>query len=156
MNMRATKGSDRVTEATLREIAFGSPEYEESVRLRWRILREPLGLRPGPEERDEESRLVHLGAFEGARLVAALMLHDLGAGRVRMRQVAVELARQRSGVGTELVHFSEEVARRRGFREMVLHARMTAVPFYERLGYATYGEPFVEVTLPHLAMRRSL
>ena len=140
----------------LREITFASPEYEESFRLRLRVLREPLGLRPGPEERAEEAKLVHLGAFEGERLVATLMLHDVGEGRVRMRQVAVDFDRQRSGVGTKLVHFSEDVARRRGFRELVLHARATAVPFYERLGYETYGEPFVEVTLPHIAMRMTL
>ena len=90
----------------LRELAFGSAEYEQSWRLRLRVLREPLGLRPGPQERDEESTLVHLAAFEGDELVATLMLHDVGEGRVRMRQVAVAFERQRGGVGTELVHFS--------------------------------------------------
>jgi len=143
-------------ELALREFEFASPEYEASFTLRLRVLRAPLGLRPGPEEREEESKLVHLGAFEGDRLVATLMLHDVGEGRVRMRQVAVDFDRQRGGVGTKLVHFSEEVARRRGFREMVLHARETAIPFYERLGYTTYGEPFVEVTLPHINMRMTL
>lgn len=154
--MNEPKTSGAPTRVALRELAFASPEYEQSFALRLRVLREPLGLRPGPGERDEESKLVHLGAFEGERLVAALMLHDLGEGRVRMRQVAVDFDHQRSGVGTKLVHFSEQVARRRGFREMVLHARHTAVPFYERLGYVTYGEPFVEVTIPHIAMRMTL
>ena len=49
---------------TLREIEFGSPEYETSVTLRFRVLREPLGLHVGPGERAEEATLVHLGAFE--------------------------------------------------------------------------------------------
>ncbi|HEY3494322.1 MAG TPA: GNAT family N-acetyltransferase [Polyangiaceae bacterium] len=140
----------------LREIAFASPEYEQSLGLRTRVLREPLGLRPAPEERDEESRLVHLGVFEGERLIACLMLHDLGERRVRMRQVAVEFERQRSGVGSALVGFSETVARERGFEQMVLAAREAAIPFYERLGYESHGEPFVEVTIPHLMMRKSL
>ena len=39
---------------------------------------------------------------------------------------------------------------------MVLNARTSAVPFYERLGYETRGEPFVEVTVPHLAMAKRL
>jgi ribosomal protein S18 acetylase RimI-like enzyme len=150
------RGLSSPSDLALREIAFGSSAYETSVGLRLRVLREPLGLRPGPEERAEESRLVHLGAFDGERLVACLMLHDLGEGRVRMRQVAVAFEHQRHGVGTRLVHFSEEIARRHGLTEMVLHARQTAVPFYERLGYRTYGEPFVEVTLPHIAMRMAL
>ena len=140
----------------LRQIRFASPEYEASVTLRTRVLREPLGLLPEPEERAEESRLQHLGAFEGERLVACLMLHDVGGGKVRMRQVAVDFDRQKSGLGTRLVRYSEEAARAAGFSEMVLHARKTAVPFYERLGYATYGEPFVEVSLPHVAMKLRL
>jgi GNAT superfamily N-acetyltransferase len=142
--------------AEFREIRFGSPEYDASFVLRSRVLREPLGLRPGPEERPEEAKLTHLGAFAGDRLLACLMLHDLGEKRVRMRQVAVDFERQRGGLGTGLVRFSEEVARRQGFREMVLHARDTAVPFYERLGYTPHGEPFVEVTVPHLEMRKQL
>jgi len=139
-----------------REIVHDSTDYDASFVLRARVLREPLGLHPGPEERPAEAALVHLGAFEGNVLVGCLMLQDLGEGRVKMRQVAIDFHRQRDGLGTRLVRYSEEVARRAGHREMALHARLKAVPFYERLGYATRGEPFVEVTLPHIAMGRSL
>jgi GNAT superfamily N-acetyltransferase len=145
-----------VAAVELREIRFGTSEYDACVALRARVLRTPLGLHPAPEERAEEANLRHLGAFDGTRLVGCLMLHDLGEGKVRMRQVAVDFDRQKSGLGTRLVHYSEAVAREAGFSEMVLHARKTALPFYERLGYQTYGEPFVEVTLPHFAMRRRL
>jgi GNAT superfamily N-acetyltransferase len=146
----------RADSVVFREIEFGSPDYDAGVTLRSRVLREPLGLRPGPEERHEESGLIHLGAFEGTRLIACLMLHDVGEGQVRMRQVAVDFERQKGGIGTRLVHFSEEVARKRGLREMVMHARESAIPFYERLGYFCFGEPFVEVTVPHRHMKRVL
>ncbi len=140
----------------LREISFGTSEYDASVVLRTRVLREPLGLRPGPEERATERSLVHLGAFEGERLAACLMLEDRGEGRVKMRQVAVEFDRQKAGIGSRLVAYSESVARARGFSEMVLNAREPAVPFYERLGYEPQGEPFIEVTVPHRAMSKHL
>jgi predicted GNAT family N-acyltransferase len=140
----------------LRDLAFGTPEYETSVGLRYAVLRAPLGLTLGPDERREEATLVHLGAFEGERLVGCLMLHDQGNGSVRMRQVAVAEDRQRAGIGRSLVAFSERRAKELGFREMVLHAREPAVPFYARLGYETFGEPFVEVTIPHRAMRKAL
>jgi predicted GNAT family N-acyltransferase len=150
------RGIGRQSDVVLREIEYGSAEYEASFDLRRRVLREPLGLTPGPEERAEEARLIHLGAFQDAQLVGCLMLHDVGDGAVRMRQVAIEGDRQRAGIGRQLVHFSEDVARRRGFRKMVLHARDTAVPFYDRLGYTPRGEPFVEVTIPHLKMEKEL
>jgi predicted GNAT family N-acyltransferase len=39
---------------------------------------------------------------------------------------------------------------------MVLHARDTAVPFYEALGYEAFDDPFVEVAIPHRKMRKAL
>lgn len=150
------RGIGQQSSLALREIAYGSAEYDASFALRLRVLRQPLGLTPGPEERAEEARLIHLGAFEGARLVGCLMLHDHGSGAVRMRQVAIDFDRQGAGVGKQLVQFSEDVARRRGFQKMVLHARESAVPFYDRLGYTRHGEPFIEVTIPHLAMEKEL
>ena len=75
---------------------------------------------------------------------------------VQMRQVAVEPALQGKGAGTILVQASEAVARELGFREMMMHARDTAVPFYERLRYAKRGEPFEEVTIPHREMWKAL
>jgi predicted GNAT family N-acyltransferase len=149
-------GHGEMHDLELREIVYDSTDYDASFVLRSRVLREPLGLRPGPEERPAEASLVHLGAFERGVLIGCLMLEARGEGRVKMRQVAIDFHRQRDGVGTRLVRFSEEVARRAGHREMVLHAREKAVPFYERLGYRTRGEPFVEVTLPHIAMWRAL
>ncbi|HEX6766253.1 MAG TPA: GNAT family N-acetyltransferase [Polyangiaceae bacterium] len=140
----------------LRELRHGSVEYEAGVVLRVRVLREPFGIVRRPEEHDEERTLIHLGAFEGERLVGTLLLHDQGGGAVRMRQVAVDFERQRGGVGKALVARSEELARERGFSLMVLHARETAVPFYTALGYEVFGEPFVEVTLPHHKMRKRL
>ena len=51
---------------------------------------------------------------------------------------------------------AEVLAAARGFREMTLHARESVVGFYERLGYAAEGSPFIEVTIPHRAMRKTL
>jgi GNAT superfamily N-acetyltransferase len=84
------------------------------------------------------------------------MLEDKGEGQVRMRQVAVAFEHQRRGVGSELVAFSERVAREAGFRQMVLHARETAVPFYERCGYDKHGDAFLVVTVTHFAMSKAL
>jgi predicted GNAT family N-acyltransferase len=152
----ALSGREAVAALSLREFPFGTLEYETSVGLRYGVLRAPLGLKLGPDERREEATLIHLGAFEGERLVGCLMLHDRGDGSVRMRQVAIAMDRQRSGIGRKLVAFSETHARELGLREMILHARDTAVPFYEKLGYESFGEPFEEVTIPHRKMRKTL
>ena len=73
-----------------------------------------------------------------------------------MRQVAVRPDRQGMGIGTSLVGYSETFARSHGFRNMMLHARETVVPFYLRLGYRKVGAMFLEATLPHFEMRKAL
>ena len=37
-----------------------------------------------------------------------------------------------------------------------LHARETALGFYERLGFARVGEEFLEVNIPHWKMRKRI
>ena len=53
--------------------------------------------------------------------------------QIQMTQVAADENVQGRGVGRSMVKYSEDFATRFGFQEMVLHARETAVPFYEML-----------------------
>jgi predicted GNAT family N-acyltransferase len=39
---------------------------------------------------------------------------------------------------------------------MTMHARETAVEFYEKYGYEKVGEQFIEVTVPHWEMVKRL
>jgi predicted GNAT family N-acyltransferase len=142
---------------TVRLVPHGSAEYEETVALRDDILRKPLGLQFTPELLGAESSDLHLACYnESGMLVGCLILTPAGDGVVKMRQVAVAGEMQGEGIGRAMVERSEEIARERGFREMTLHARESAVPFYERLGYDRIGERFEEVTIPHWAMRKGL
>ena len=135
---------------------FGSPEQLESIELRKRILRWPLGLDFEPEQLAAEIRDFHLVALDEERLVACLVLSPVDKRTIKMRQVAVDNDLQGKGIGTQLVEFSERVARENGFSRMILHARDTAVPFYLRMAYEIDGEPFEEVTIPHRKMVKEL
>ncbi len=140
-----------------REVLHGGPEYEETVALRDEVLRRPLGLTFSPEGLGAEAHDFHLACYdEEGNLLGCLILTPEGEQIVRMRQVAVRPDLQRGGVGTALVNFSEEFARSLGFTMMTMHARETAVPFYERLGYERYDERFEEVTIPHWKMRKNM
>jgi GNAT superfamily N-acetyltransferase len=140
----------------IRLAAHESPEYLETVALRFRILREPLGLSFTPEQLGAESGDLHLAAYLGQDLAGCLVLTPLSDGAVKMRQVAVDNRRQAQGIGRALVQRSEEIARERGLTLMTLSARETAVAFYLRLGYDLIGDPYDEVTIPHRTMQKRL
>jgi len=54
------------------------------------------------------------------------------------------------------MQFAENIARDRGFQKITMHARKTAVGFYEKLGYRVCGQEFEEVTIPHYVMEKLL
>lgn len=140
----------------LETIEHGTPAYEEEVRLRDAILRRPLGLEFSSEELSDETDSIHLGCFRGVRLTGCLVLKPLGTVEIQMRQVAVDPEHQGGGIGRALVNYAEQVAKERGFKRMVLHARQAAVPFYEMLNYQKQGEEFIELSIPHQEMSKEL
>lgn len=141
----------------LEQAEHGSPLYNETITLRDRVLRRPLGLSFSPDDLARESGDIHCAARDrSGRLCGCLVLTPQENGAIRMRQVAVDPELQRSGIGSILVLWSENVARQGGYESMILYARETAVPFYLRLGYRVEGEEFTEVSIPHRIMVRSL
>lgn len=103
-----------------------------------------------------EAESLHLVALDDGRVVACVLFHPEGPEMGRLFQMAVEPDRQGRGLGTRLVRALEEAVAARGFREVTLHARDAAVGFYARLGYVSFGAPYVEVGIPHQNMRRTL
>ena len=139
------------------EIQFGTPEFDDAVRLRYDVLRKPLGLEFTTEQLASEFDNFHLAAYDDTGfLVGYLNLTPVDDERVKMRQVAVRPECQGGGVGKGLVIASEAFAVRLGFKKMVLHARETAVPFYQKLNYKIVGERFEEVSIPHFLMKKTL
>lgn len=135
----------------VREVAHNSSEYDKTVELRDKILRKPLGLSFSPDDLAKENDSAHVACFQDDDLLGCLILQPDGSG-LKMRQVAVSEKSQGMGIGKLLVEFSEQYAKSKGFSNIHMHARESAVGFYLKLGYSVEGETFEEVTIPHRFM----
>jgi len=126
------------------DIDFGSSRYDELVQLRYKILLEPLGLKFLDSFRDKEAGYLHIGCIEclDDKLVGGLLLAPLNDEEVRMMQVAVDNRYQGEGIGREMVKYAEERAKNSGFSKMVMHAMLSVVNFYEKMGYKQEGDIF--------------
>ncbi len=141
----------------LQFIDFGTPAFDEALALRNDILRKPLNMVFEAEDIQTEWDSYHLVCYnEQSALLGCLTLKPLGEGILKMRQVAVKEDLQKGGIGTALVNESEHFCTECGFKQIVLHARKDAVPFYRKLGYKTKGKQFEEVGLPHSKMYKNL
>lgn len=145
--------------------------YAGERRLRFEVLRRPLGMVLGSEENAREAECRHLvawvdrevhdglgrvGVGEPAVVGCTLWLGDADGRGGKLLQMAVDSRWQGTGLGARLVRELERKVFIDGFREVRLHARETAIGFYRKLGYEVEGETFFEVGLPHKLMRRTL
>jgi len=126
----------------LKIIDHGSAEYGQMVDLRLQLLRKPLGLSFTRDELEREKSDILLGCFEDDKLEACCVLTEVDPSTVRLRQMAVGSALQGKGIGRVLMNFAENIARDRKYTRLTMHARKSAVGFYEKSGYRICSDEF--------------
>lgn len=130
--------------------------YLKALDLRRPILRLPLGLDFSKDDIAAESSEVCIVATESDQVLGTLQIKPIDQTTIKIRQVAVHPDSQGTGVGRAISEFAESWAMEHGYTLITLNARLPAVAFYLRLGYAVVGEEFIEVSIPHLAMQKQL
>ncbi len=133
-----------------------SDDYNQMVNLRNEVLRKPLGLHFTEEYLENEKGTKLIGLFKNQLLIGCCLLRSISTDVIQLQQMAVDPDLQKHGIGTKLIEFAENEARKAGFSRVFLHARKTAIGFYERLGYSVMGEEFEEVSVPHFMMKKEL
>jgi len=69
-------------------------------------------------------------------------------------RMAVTAAARGRGVGAAVLARLEDLARERGLPAVELHAQLHAVGFYQRAGFAAFGEVYLEAGIEHVGMRK--
>ncbi len=140
----------------LKQIYHGSNEYEKMVSLRADILRKPLGLSFSADQLDKEKDDILIGAFDEEDMIGCCILTRVDNNTVKLGQMAVQNNLQGKGIGESIMNFAENLAVDKGYKKMIMHARDTAIGFYEKLGYNVVGDGFLEVNIPHHRMEKEL
>ncbi len=140
----------------LKQIDHGSKEYQQMIDLRMEILRKPLGLNFSADELAKEKEDILIGAFDEDKILACCLLTKVDNATVKLRQMAVQNNLQGKGIGASIMSFAENVARDKGFKKLMMHARDTAIGFYEKFDFKVKGNEFVEVNVPHHVMEKRL
>lgn len=140
----------------LKIIPHASPEYDQMVQLRLEILRIPLGLTFTEVQLEKEKDDILIGAFENGAIAGCCVLTRYDKDAIQLRQMAVKKDIQAKGVGKKIMEYAEKTALAHGYSTLMMHARNTALGFYQRCGYEIKGNEFIEVTIPHHHMEKRL
>ena len=113
---------------------------------------------PAEMEWDEaDAGCIHAVAVNrfGVPLATGRLLEHV-PGVAKIGRMAVTQTMRGSRVGRSVLDALMKAARARGDHEVVLHAQVSAAPFYARAGFSQRGSVFEEAGIPHVEMVRSL
>ena len=124
------------------EVDYGSSRYDELVKLRYKILLEPLGFEFLDAHRSKEANYLHIACIEKLddTLLGGCILAPIDHETIRLMQVAVDNKHQGEGIGHELVKYAESRAKEAGYSRIEMHAMLSVVNFYEKQGYVQEGD----------------
>ncbi|MBO1511568.1 GNAT family N-acetyltransferase [Metabacillus bambusae] len=107
---------------------------------------------PEEEEIDQfEDDATHIVLYDNEVPVGAARLRVLD-GIGKLERICVLSSSRKNGAGKLLVNKLEEIAIEQGVSKLKLNAQTHAIPFYERLGYETVSDVFMDAGIPHVTM----
>lgn len=77
-------------------------------------------------------------------------------GEYILGRIAVLKPYRKTGLGQKVMTALEDLARENGASSVSLGAQCRARGFYERCGYAAYGDEYLDEHCPHIHMRKAL
>jgi predicted N-acetyltransferase YhbS len=135
------------------DVVVREGELAEVLPLRRSVLRPGQEVRPSGY--DSSPGIRHVVAVAGDEVVGCATVYPAPyvdePAAWQLRGMAVAPALQGSGIGARVLLGAIEIARAAGAPLLWANARVTALPFYERLGFEVVGEEYLHgpLELPH-------
>ena len=112
---------------------------------------------PAELELDEfDSSAAHVLAYQDAHCIGTGRLMNLSARQAQIGCMAVLAKFREKGVGKQILRKLVELAASQGARVIILHSQVSAIPFYEKLGFQAQGDVYDEAGIPHRNMMLTL
>ncbi|MDK4352385.1 GNAT family N-acetyltransferase [Enterococcus thailandicus] len=143
----------------IQKIEYDSEKYQQTLNLRNKVMRVPLGLTIEEEDFSHEAEQYILGAFDDEFLLGVGVLSQkLDESKMKVEYLCVDSQRQSAGVGKQLLSHLELYAKKEHAKTIELEARVSAQSFYEKMGYVAYGDTYLMAIAPveHIRMKKFL
>jgi len=134
---------------------LSSPTYRDALNIRQTVFVVEQQV-PAELEIDAfENQARYFVGYDQGQPVATLRLIDEGHA-YHVQRVAVAKTARHRGYGQLLMQSAADFAEKVGKQSLILNAQLTALPFYQKLGFhATATPTFVEAGIEHQEMAKS-
>lgn len=126
---------------------------QAAVEIRKAVFMDEQGF--GYEFDKTDEKAIHIVAFDEGEPAGTCRVFEED-GTFYIGRLAVRRDLRGKHLGALLVGEAEQAAAGMGGEEIILHAQAQVREFYEKLGYAMFGEPDNEEEWPHVWMKKTL
>ena len=118
-------------------------DYRAYYDLRYKVLREPWGQPKGTEKDDFEPISHHFMAVDedSGEVVGVIKFFEKEPSVAWVSHLAIKSSLQRTGVGRQLLEYTEAQAREQGYKKIGCQSRLTTTGYFEKAGYRISGIP---------------
>lgn len=126
----------------------------EAAEIRKKVFVDEQGFVNEFDETDEHA--VHCVIYADGVCAATARLFSEDGKTVHIGRVAVVREYRGTGLGAEAVRACEDYARSQGFTRCELSAQVRVTGFYKALGYAPFGEEYLDEFCPHINLFKEI
>jgi len=98
----------------------------------------------------------HLTVYDNGKPVAAARMYQKQADCYYLGRIAVLKEYRGKGLGRLVVNEMLKKLKEMGIKNAELSAQVQAQGFYEKLGFAAFGETYLDEHCPHIHMKKEL
>ena len=111
-------------------------EMEEYYRLRWLLLRRPLGGKRGTEIDEFESDSFHRAIVNNQNMIIGVGRMHFVEEYAQIRYMGIKKMFWKKGLGTKLITKFESIAKKHRIRTIFLNSRVSVLDFYSKNGFS--------------------
>lgn len=136
----------------MKEIIFrGLEKIEDAYKVREKVFIKEQGVEEKIEKDDFDKEATHVIIYDKEIPIATARLIEK-SGIYSIGRVAVLKEYRGKLYGKRLIKILLEYAKKRGIKEIELHAQINVENFYKNLGFESIGEVYIEAEIEHITM----
>lgn len=130
-----------------------NPVYQDALQIRKDVFIAEQGIDPQLELDGTDEDKMHYVGYVDERPATTARIDMLAGNRVKIQRVATEKTDRHQGYAGELIKQIMADAKKSDVTRVELDAQLTAMAFYQELGFEPIGDPFEEAGIQHRTMR---
>lgn len=138
----------------MKEVKIQHTLSEDAKYIRREVFVKEQGFQNEFDQIDKEA--IHCVCYVDGTPAAVGRAFSSGKNCYTIGRIAVLQSMRGTGLGRTVVLALENAAKEAGAKETVLLSQMTAVGFYQTLGYKEEGNVVYDESSPHIRMRKKL